>query len=80
MSSQPPHGVTQEDVLAAIEPCPENPRIWAAVYFHRQACVRYLVDFVLKRLEDPALKRTDLKQELIALASKIEENGPPPDD
>jgi hypothetical protein len=80
MSSQPQRGVTQDDVLAAIETCAEKPRVWAAVYFHRQACVRYLLDFVLKRLEDPALKRSDLKRELIALASKIAENGPPPDD
>jgi hypothetical protein len=44
---------------------------------HRQNCVRYLRDFVLAKLDDPATMRSSLKQELIALAKEVEEQGPP---
>ena len=52
-------------------------RAWGAVYSHRQACVRYLRDAIVKLLDDPALTRRRLRAALTELAKQVEEHGPP---
>lgn len=71
------NGLNQAQLLAIINPSWENARVWGAVYSHRQACVRYLRDRVLSMLEDPAMTRSRLRRELLALAKQVEELGPP---
>ena len=70
-------GLNQKQLLEVIDPSWENARVWGAVYSHRMACIRYLRDFVLSKVDDPATTRSALKRELVALAREIEEHGPP---
>ncbi len=70
-------GLSQAQLLEVIHPVWQNARVWGAVYSHRQNCVRYLRDFVLAKLDDPATTRSSLKHELVELARQIEERGPP---
>jgi hypothetical protein len=74
---QTSRGFSQAQLLQVIHPVWQNARVWGAVYPHRRNCVRYLRDFVLAKLDNPATTRNSLKRELIALAKEVEEQGPP---
>jgi hypothetical protein len=74
------NGFTQAQLLEAIGAGGSSwgdMRIWGAVYSHRQACVRYLRDAVLKLLDDPTMTRRRLRAALTELAKQVEEHGPP---
>jgi hypothetical protein len=84
MGSEPENGVsnglTQKQLLEALGITSAgwgDARVWAAVYSHRRACVRYLRDAVLGLLQDPTLTRRRLRAELAQLAQQVEEWGPP---
>jgi hypothetical protein len=77
-----PDGLTQAQLLDAIGISNNawgDARLWGAIYSHRQACVRYLRDYVLWKLEDPSTTRSSLKRLVIAQAKRVEEWGPPTD-
>jgi hypothetical protein len=74
-------GLTQKQLLEALGVVGSSGwgdlRTWGAVYSHRQACVRYLRDAIVKLLDDPALTRRRLRAALTELAKQVEEHGPP---
>jgi len=74
------NGLSQAQLLEAIGAGSGSwgdVRIWGAVYSHRQACVRYLRDAVMRLLDDPTMTRRRLRAQLVALAKEVEEHGPP---
>jgi hypothetical protein len=60
-------------LLEVIYPVWQNARIWGAVHpIGRTVCATCAT-----KLDDPATRRSSLKQALIALAKEVEEQGPP---
>ena len=68
-------GLTQKQLLEALGVVGSSGwgdlRSWGAVYSHRQACVRYLRDAVLKLVDDPTLTQRRLRAALTELASRL---------
>jgi hypothetical protein len=76
------NGLSQQELLDAIGLGDGtgkwgNPHIWGCVYSHRQACIRYLRDYVLWKVDEPRMTRSMLKRLVIAEAKRVEEWGPP---
>jgi hypothetical protein len=74
------NGLTQKQLLEALGVGGSgwgDLRAWGAVYSHRQACVRFLRDAIVKLLDDPTMTRRRLRAALAELAKQVEEHGPP---
>ncbi len=71
-------GVDQRTLVARLQRnCPSRwPDIWGAIYVHRAACLREVMELVDEMLEDPTLTRSQLRRELSDALKIIKEWGP----
>ncbi len=59
------------------ERCPARwPDLWGAVYQHRSACPRVILELVDELLADPRMTRSQLREELARALQLVEESGP----
>jgi hypothetical protein len=77
MQTPASRGVSQQALLELLGNAWESPRLWGAIYSHRQACLRYVRDQLWQMLDDPGMTRRRMRREIEALIKRVEEQGPP---
>ena len=76
MPDNPHYGLTQAELQRDIGGAWDTPKVWGAIYSHRQACVRTIRDAMWHLLDDPKMTRRQFKRDMEALIKRIEERGP----
>ena len=77
MQTPASRGVSQQELLKLLGNAWESPRLWGAIYSHRQACLRYVRDQLWQLLDEPGMTRRRMRREIDAFIKRVEEKGPP---